>query len=301
MVKKRINRCIELLEQGEILYYAGTGELTYENGLEQSKTWADFLITDFEHYSFDVTGLTNFMRGLVDGGPTRSGHRTPTVISTLPSNARTVNEVHANAWQVRQVLSAGVHGILHTHARQADAVRAFVESCRYPFQTLGVGKGLGEGQRGAGGQGLPSEIWGIDSRDYVKVADPWPLNPDGELLLGLKLEDRECVANADHIASTPGLAFAEWGPGDMAMSYGYGDGHYPPNPPYPDELENARHAIKKACDDNGLFFLGSWDDKSLSEKENIQFLLDWGVRLISGSVESGAAIGRSITGRSMPV
>ena len=87
----------------------------------------------------------------------------------------------------------------------------------------------------------------------------------------------------------------------MAMSYGYGDGHYPPNPPYPDELEKAHQAIKKACDDNGLFFLGSWDDKSLSEKENIQFLLDWGVRLISGSVESGAAIGRSITGRSMPV
>ena len=299
MVKKRINRCIELLEQGEILYCSVVGELTYENGLEQSNTWADFLVTDFEHYSFDITGLTNFMRGLVDGGPTRSGHRTPTVISTLPSNARTVSEVHANAWQVRQVLSAGVHGILHTHARQADAVRAFVESCRYPFQTIGVGNGLSEGQRGAGGQGLPSEIWGIDSRDYVKVADPWPLNPDGELLLGLKLESRECVANADHIASTPGLAFAEWGPVDMGMSYDYEEDTH--DPPYPVELENARHAIKKACDDNGLFFLGSWHDKSLSEKENIQFLLDWGVRLISGSDESGASIGRSITGRSMPV
>ena len=120
---KRINRCIELLEQGENLYYTGTGPLTYENGLKQAKTWADFLITDFEHYPFNTQGLREFMQGLVDGGPTNAGHRTPAVISTLPSNCRTIEEVRANAWQIRQVLSAGVHGILHTHARQAEAVR----------------------------------------------------------------------------------------------------------------------------------------------------------------------------------
>ncbi|GIT19903.1 MAG: hypothetical protein CM1200mP39_27090 [Dehalococcoidia bacterium] len=53
-----------------------------------------------------------------------------------------------------------VHGILHTHARQADAVRAFIEECRYPFHKEGR-EGLGEGQRGAGGQGQPAEIWGV--------------------------------------------------------------------------------------------------------------------------------------------
>ena len=115
MGKKRINRCIELLEQGEYLYYTGAGPLTYENGKKQAKTWADFLMVDYEHNPFDVVGLRAFMQGLVDGGPTNSGHRTPTVFATLPSNCRTVNEVRANAWQVRHVLSSGVHGILHTH------------------------------------------------------------------------------------------------------------------------------------------------------------------------------------------
>ena len=176
---KRINRVIELIESGEPVYYTGIGELTYENGLKQASTWADFLITDFEHHAFDVAGLTAFMKGLVDGGPTKAGHRTPAVISTLPSNCRTIEEVRANAWQIRQVLSAGVHGILHTHARQADAVRAFIEECRYPFHKEGR-EGLGEGQRGAGGQRQPAEIWGVTPQRYTEIADPWPLTPEGE-------------------------------------------------------------------------------------------------------------------------
>ena len=205
---KRINRVIELIESGEPVYYTGIGELTYENGLKQASTWADFLITDFEHHAFDVAGLTAFMKGLVDAGPTKAGHRTPAVISTLPSNCRTIEEVRANAWQIRQVLSAGVHGILHTHARQADAGRAFIEECRYPFHKEGR-EGLGEGQRGAGGQGQPAEIWGVTPQRYTEIADPWPLNPEGELFLGLKLENQESAANSDAICRVPGLAFVE--------------------------------------------------------------------------------------------
>jgi 4-hydroxy-2-oxoheptanedioate aldolase len=295
---KRINRCIELLEQGENVYYTGTGPLTYENGKKQAKTWADFLITDFEHYPFDTKGLREFMQGLVDGGPTNSGHRTPAVISTLPSNCRTIEEVRANAWQVRQVLSTGVHGILHTHARQAEAVRAFIEECRYPFQKTGLDRGLAQGQRGAGGQGYPAEIWGVSGPEYTKIADPWPLNPNGELLIGLKLENRESVANAEFIAKVPGLAFAEWGPGDMGMSYGYEDAH---DPPYPAEMDYARNAIKKACDDAGVFFLSSWNEKAKTSEENVKFMLDWGVRIISGGGEEHAQIGRRLSGRKMPV
>jgi 4-hydroxy-2-oxoheptanedioate aldolase len=81
----RINRVIDLLEKGQPVYYTGTGELSYENGKRMASTWADFLMTDFEHGAFDIIGLTAFMRGLLDGGPTPDGYRTPTVISTLPS------------------------------------------------------------------------------------------------------------------------------------------------------------------------------------------------------------------------
>jgi 4-hydroxy-2-oxoheptanedioate aldolase len=294
---KRINRVIELIESGEPVYYTGTGELTYENGLKQASTWADFLITDFEHYAFDVAGLTAFMKGLVDGGPTKAGHRTPAVISTLPSNCRTVDEVRANAWQIRQVLSAGVHGILHTHARQADAVRAFIEECRYPFHREGR-EGLGEGQRGSGGQGRPAEIWGVSANEYTKIADPWPLNPDGELFLGLKLENQESAANSDAICRVPGLAFVEWGPGDMGMSFGNPDGH---DPPYPEEMDRVRTKIMSAAEENGISFLSSWNDRTKTEAENIQTLLDIGVKILSGGGEERAAVGRKMTNRQMPV
>ena len=297
--RKRLNRVIELWEQGQPVYYTGAGPLTYENGKKMAKTWADFINVDFEHHAFDIAGLDLFMKGLVDGGPTKSGHRIPTVITTLPSNARTKEEVWANAWQIRHVLSAGVHGILHTHARQPDAVRAFVETCRYPFQTIGVGKGLGEGQRGAGGQAHAAEVWGVDARTYTNIADPWPLNPDGELILGLKLEDRECVANADLSAGVPGLSFAEWGPGDMGMSYGLPDAH---DPPYPPIMEQARQTIKAACDKHGLKFLSSWNDKKLSVDQQVRKLIkEQGVMVMSGGGEPMAKAGRALTKRTMPV
>jgi 4-hydroxy-2-oxoheptanedioate aldolase len=289
----RINRAIELLEQGEVIYYSTVAELSFQGGRRHADTWADFLLVDFEHAAFDVGGLTEFMRGLVDGSPLPSGQRTPTVLATLPSNCRTAAEVRANAWQIRQVLTAGVHGVLHTHARQADAVQAFVEECRYPFQTLGVGQGLNEGQRGSGGQRQAADIWGVMPQEYLQLADPWPLNSEGELLLGLKLEDREAVANARFIAQVPGLAFAEWGPGDMGMSYGFADAH---DPPYPPEMEAARQEIKRACDANGLAFLSSWHDESRSVEENVRTLLDQGVRIISGG-EEYAQVGRRLTGR----
>jgi 4-hydroxy-2-oxoheptanedioate aldolase len=282
----RVNRALDLLARGATIYYTEAGALSYEAGRRQATTWADVLMVEFEHGPFDPVGLTAFMRGLVDGGPTADGYHTPTVIATLPANCRTVAEVRANAWQARQVLAAGVHGILHTHARQPEAVRAFVEECRYPFAP--PADGLGEGQRGSGGQERAAAIWGVSMSDYLRLADPWPLNSHGELLLGLKIEDRHCLAVADEVAAVPGLAFAEWGPGDMGMSYGYAEAH---DPPYPPELETARHAVKAACDAHGLAFLSSWNDARQSKEDNVRYLREWGARIIAADEEL-ATIGR---------
>ncbi len=291
----RINRCIDLLSAGHPIYYTDAGELSYEHGRKQAKTWADFLIVDFERDPFDVKGLRQFMQGLVDAGPTSDGYRTVTVLATLPANAKTRAEVEANAWQVRHVLSAGVHGILHTHVRSADAARAFVESCRFPFHSLGLDRGLGRGQRGSGGQEHPAKIWGISPVEYTQCAEPWPLNPQGELLLGIKLEDRECLDGAHETAAVPGIAFAEWGPGDMGMSYGYPDAH---DPPYPSELEHARHCVKSACDDSGLFFLSAWNDPAMNSTERMTHLFEWGAMIISGATQEQKAAGLALRPRS---
>ena len=265
--------------------------------MKDSQTWADMLMMDFEHHPFDTIGLVNYMRGLRDGGPTPSGHLTPTVLCTLPSNATTPEEVKYNAWQARHVLSAGVHGILHTHTRTADAVKAFVQITRYPFQTLGRDV-IGEGLRGAGGQNPAAGIWGLTGPEYAKAADPWPLNPDGELILGLKIEDRHCLENVDEIAAVPGIGFAEWGPGDMGMSFGNPDAH---DPPYPEEMNEARDTIKKALDKNGVGFYASWADDNMTMEQRVDYSIDVvGVRMMGASPE-WAAYGRKKTGRTMPV
>ena len=51
---------------------------------EARQTPADYINYEMEHGAFDMKELRDFMRGLVDAGPTRTGHRTPAVIVTLP-------------------------------------------------------------------------------------------------------------------------------------------------------------------------------------------------------------------------
>ncbi len=140
----RINRAIELLQQDQAIYYDGPHSghvLTYEQGLRDAGTWADYINVGMEHGCFDMTGLAEYMRGMVDAGPTRSGHRTPAVIVEAPVNGTDEANVRFNAWQFRQILGRGVHGILLCQAETADAVRAFVEACRYPHNLTGVDRG----------------------------------------------------------------------------------------------------------------------------------------------------------------
>ncbi|MCY3638937.1 MAG: aldolase/citrate lyase family protein, partial [Chloroflexi bacterium] len=233
-----------------------------------------------------------------DGGPTPSGHRTPPVIMTIPTDGTNEDVVRANAWMMKQALARGIHGILLCHAETEGAVQAFVEACRYPFQTAGVGDGLGVGRRGGGGQRSAAEVWGVAPDEYMKIADPWPLNPEGEIVLGLKLENKRALENCEASAAVPGIAFAEWGPGDMGLSFGYADAH---DPPYPDDMEKARQRVKAACDAAGLAFLCSWSDYTISVEARVNKLMGDGVKILSGVGEEGAAIGRQLTGRTMPV
>jgi 4-hydroxy-2-oxoheptanedioate aldolase len=293
----RVNKAIELLEQGQPVYYVGShtgASLMYETGRDMAGTFADYINIGMEHGSFDMAGLDRFMHGLLDAGPTRSGHRTPAVIVEVPVNGTSEEVVRANAWQFRQILAKGVHGVLLCHAETPEAVRAFVESCRYPFQKLEVGQGLGEGTRGSAGQISAAPVWGISEDEYLDRADPWPLNPSGELLLGLKIENRRALANAELTTRVPGIAFAEWGPGDMAMSFGY---KKLMRDPYPAELQEARDRVFAACKSAGLFFLdGAWPE-SVADK------IDEGVMILGAGHARGreaAEMGRKHTKRTMP-
>lgn len=286
MAARRINKAVELLAQGQPIYYTGAEDRSYEGGRGAAKTWADYIILDMEHGPFDVSGLAEFMRGVVEGGPTASGHRTPAVIVTLPATGADEQAFRANAWMVSQVLATGIHGILLCHAESPAAVKAFVDSTRYPFIADRSGR------RGSGGQATAAAIWGVDTNEYLRRADPWPLNPEGELLLGLKIENTRALANAEKVAAVPGIAFAEWGPGDMGMSLGMPDAH---DPPYPPEMVAARDKVLAACKANKLAFLEQ------VTPENVVDQIKNGVMVGAGKhAEEAARIGRRHTNRPEP-
>ena len=310
----RINRAIELLSQDQAIYYVGahTGHvLTAAHGIKDSKTWADYINVGMEHGAFDMAGLAEYLKGLVDGGPTRSGHRTPTVIVEAPVNGTDAANFRFNAWQFRQILGRGAHGILLCQAETAGAARAFVESCRYPHHLDRVdpalptpqqrlqgtgqrppGAGLGVGTRGRGSEATAAPVWGISPEQYLERCDPWPLNPKGELLLGVKLESPEGIANCESILAVPGLGFAELGPGDLGLALGY---VAVPRDPYPPEMKEARGRVFAACQKNHVPFLET------ASPENIVAKLDEGVRVIAGHREETARIGRAHQRRTMPV
>jgi 4-hydroxy-2-oxoheptanedioate aldolase len=308
---RRVNRAIEALAQGRAIYYTGhhSGHvLTHAQGMRDAGTWADYINIGMEHGAFDPAGLAAYMQGLADAGPQPSGHLTPAVVVEAPVNGIDEASVRYNAWQFRQILGRGVHGIILCQTESAGAVRAFVESCRYPHHTHGTDPAaatpharmrgappagedrtnapnwLGVGRRGRGSEPSAAPVWGLTEAEYMRRCDPWPLNPEGELLLGVKIESPEGVARCDEILAVPGIGYAELGPGDLGLALGYTELRLEP---YPPEMRAARHRVFAACRASGLAFLEA------CTPETVVARINEGVRIIAGDREDTAIAGRA--------
>jgi 4-hydroxy-2-oxoheptanedioate aldolase len=310
---KRINKMIELLEAGQPVYDISVEGVGYDEGKKLAQDRYDLIQYQMEHGVFDPHLLRQFMQGLVDGGPTKSGHRTPTVIVTLPVLGLDEVTVKNNHWVIEQILSAGVHGLMLCHARTPEAVRMFVATARYQFERpelKGADKGIPEGLRGSGSQGYSSRIWGITGTQYVEKADPWPMNPNGEMILSLKMEDKYSLANIDQITKVPGVAWGEWGPGDQAMSLmgleylkrGGSQGRSVPGtkatgglPPIGEpKLDAARARIMDAMKAN------KWAPLHSANIDNLIDLIKAGVMVTHGTSVELTNKGRAFTKRQMP-
>ena len=110
-------------------------------------------------------------------------------------------------------------------------------------------------------------------------------------MLGLKIENRRALENVEASTGVPGIAFAEWGPSDMGMSFGSPPPH---DAPYPEHMANARARVKAACDAVNIAFLNRMAPDDITE------MIDEGVMIGAGGEES-AIIGREYTKRTMPV
>jgi 4-hydroxy-2-oxoheptanedioate aldolase len=299
---RRFNKVIELWEDGQPVYYTDAriapGIDPYALGVQMCQTWADAINVSMEHdVALDFSALRAFMKGLVDGGPTRSGHRFPCVFTTSPVIGLDEPYMRANSWVLSSILDCGVMGTHLCHARDAKAVQVAAQmAVRYPFDYPGTPKLPWEGLRSSSAN-YAAEVWGMSTNQYVRLADTWPLNPKGEMIFGCKIEDPYGVANVDKILDVQGISFTEWGPGDQnywmnGLAGLPTDGSRIDVETMPNMMK-ARSTVLAAANKRKIRFLNSAGRDVISQLKD-------GVMVIAGGEES-AIIGREYTKRKMPV
>ena len=165
----------------------------YAQGVKMARTYMDAINVEMEHNALDFMKLREFMRGLVDGGPTRSGHRTPAVFVETCIIGLDEAYMRANSWVIEQLLDCGIHGIHMCHARDTEAVQVATQmAMRYPFDRPGIPKLPMRGLRGSS-----AGLCGADlGRATATSTTTWPISgrsiPQGEMIFGVKIEDTYC-------------------------------------------------------------------------------------------------------------
>ena len=319
---RRLNKCIELWEDGQPIYYTGAGVGPgvdpYEQGKKMCKTWADAINYEVEHGVFDLHELREFMRGMKDGGGTKSGHRFPVVFVTPPVIGLDEPYARANTWVLEQILCTGVMGIHICHARDPKAIETYAHmGCRYPFPDWpNTTKTAMRGLRG-NSAGFAANVWGVAGGTYQHIADLWPMNPRGELIFGVKIEDIYADKTADATLAIPGIAFAEWGPGDHNLSiYGYNsvqdnglsghpverqNGRVTRDVSALPEMEAVRQKVLNLCKKNKVMFLNAAETDP-GHNNVVQQIKDGTMVVAAGrGGEDVALMGREYTKRRMPV
>jgi 4-hydroxy-2-oxoheptanedioate aldolase len=305
---RRLNKVIELWEDGQPIYYTGSGTGPgvdpYVQGKKMAKTYADAINYEMEHGALDFAGLREFMRGLADGGPTRSGHRFPAVFVSPPAIGLDETYMRVNSWMLSQILDAGVMGVHICHARDPKAIEvAAHEAIRYPFEYPNTPKMRLRGIRGSSAD-WAAHVWGIPGGKYCHIADIWPLNPRGELFFGVKIEDAYADENCEKVLAVPGIAMAEWGPGDHNYFIGGLESISEDGPSFPDDEGSPKMAAMRArvlasCKKHNIKFLNA-----VSTTPGPTYIIDQikdGAMVMAGGGEETAMMGREFTKRKMPV
>ncbi len=232
-----LNPVIEKLATGKPAYGILTQDLSRENARALGRRDTDFVFIDMEHSPFNLDALANFVAAMQDKAYTVKNGARPrsALIVRMPPYA-----ADNAGWVVKQALDIGVMGFVFNTVETKEQAEAAVKSMRYPpWKAFPNTHKPPVGIRGWSPAGAVW-AWGIETEEYRRRADVWPLNPEGDLMAVMIIETEEGVKNVDAIAQVPGVtALSAAAGGDLSSSYGV-----PANAP---EVEAARQTILRAC------------------------------------------------------
>ena len=281
----RLNNVIRAFEEGKPAFTC-FAPAEIETAVAMSTSKFDGVVYEMEHNIWDARALRDAMqymlnrRQIAQGG-TLAPAVTPMV--RIPANGGEHNQ-----WLAKQALDLGAYGVLWPHISTVDQARNAVAACRYPrlktaprYEPAGI---RGDGPHTA------VRYWGLTQPEYYSRADVWPLDPKGEILVMLMIEDTQGIAELDNmLKQVPGIGLVLIGEGDLSQELGF-----PRQYEHPQVLDAMRHIVK-TCRANKVAVGHPHVDAT-----NVERVLGEGYTfLMAAPVRSFAALdkGRQLTGR----
>ncbi len=238
----RLNTVIRALEQGRIPVTVFTPP-TVESAVALSAAPYDGIIFEAEHNAYDIKDLRDCLQYMLNRRQIleqRTLSPAVTPIIRIPPNGAEMNQ-----WIAKQVLDAGVYGVVWPHVSTVEEAYNAVAACRYP-RPKSASNYEPEGQRGDAPLAA-ARYWGLSQQEYYAKADVWPLNPQGELIVILMCEEVKAIDNLPRILKeVPGIGIILIGEGDLSQNLGY-----PREYDHPAVVE-AMTAIRRICDEHGI-------------------------------------------------
>ncbi|ODT82462.1 MAG: aldolase [Pelagibacterium sp. SCN 64-44] len=265
----RLNSVIAAFEAGQTAF-ATFAPASIESALWVTKAPYDGVLYEMEHQPWDPAKLRETLQWMIDRRQVRerdSANVGVTPMVRIPSNGGEMNQFLA-----KQALDSGIFGVIWPHISTAEQAYNAVAACRYPrlpsasfYEPRGI--------RGDS-PGTAARYWGISNKEYYAKADVWPLVPEGEVLVGLMIEDTLAIENLDEILKVLGIGMVVIGEGDLSQELGH-----PREYDHP-EVVAAMERIVTACKTHGVKVAHPHVDSS-----NVKRVLEWGFDLLFASPE----------------
>lgn len=250
----------------------------------------DGVVFEAEHNPYDIRVLKECLFSLLNRrriAETGSISAAVAPMVRIPPNGGEMNQ-----WLAKQVLDAGAYGIIWPHVSTVEEARNAVAACRYPrpesapfYNPPGI---RGDSPRHA------ARYWGLTQQEYYGRADTWPLNPKGEVLVGIMCEEVRAVRNLPRmLKEVPGIGVVIIGEGDLSQDLGVPRQYDHPS------VVSAMGDVLAICKEHNVVCGHPHVDKG-----NVESLIGQGFRwLMPGPVVSHPAleIGRKLTSREATV
>ena len=213
----RLNGIIRALTDSRVAFCT-FAPMDVQAGIAVAMSKFDGVVYEGEHNPWDIVGLRDAMQFMLDRREiATSGLIAPTV---TPLVRVPVNGIERGQWHAKQALDTGVYGVVWPHISTVEEAYNAVAACRYPRLSSAP---LYE-PRGIRGDGpvRAARYWGLNQQEYYSKADVWPLDPNGEILVVIQIEDTTGIHNlSDMLENVPGIGAVLIGEGDLGQELGF--------------------------------------------------------------------------------